>query len=155
VPAPWWAAGSDQSSGDGFVATREVVQIDPDVGIPDLIRRLADDSKRLAKDEVRLAKLEMGTSIHEGARGAIWLGLAFGAGVVTLVALTIALIALIGRALGHYWAGALIVAVVELVAAFLLLRFGLSRFRRPSYTFEESRDTLRETVDWARTARVH
>jgi hypothetical protein len=136
------------------VATRPI-PIDPETGIPDLIRRLADDSKRLAKDEVRLAKLEMGTSIHDGARGAIWLGLAFGAGVVTLVALTIALVALIGRAIGHYWAGALIVAVLELVAAFVLVRVGLAQFRKPSYTFEESRDALRETVDWARTARAH
>ena len=136
------------------MATRPV-PIDPEIGIPDLIRRLADDSKRLAKDEVRLAKLEMGDSIHEGARGVIWLGLAFGAGVVTLVALTIALVALIGRALGHYWAGALIVAVLELVGAFVLVRVGLARFRAPSYTFEESRDALRETVDWARTARAH
>ena len=136
------------------MATRPV-PIDPEIGIPDLIRRLADDSKRLAKDEVRLAKLEMGTSIQEGARGAIWLGLAFGAGVVTLVALTIALVALIGRAIGHYWAGALIVAVLELVAAFVLVRVGLAQFRKPSYTFEESRDALRETVDWARTARAN
>ena len=78
-----------------------------------------------------------------------------GAGVVTLVALTIALVALIGRAIGHYWAGALIVAVLELVAAFVLVRVGLAQFRKPSYTFEESRDALRETVDWARTARAH
>lgn len=137
------------------MATRPAAPVDPDLGIPDLIRRLADDSKRLAKDEVQLAKLEMSSSIHDGARGAMWLALAFGAGVVMLVALTIALVALIGRALGHYWAGALIVAVLELIAAFLLVRLGLARMRAPSYTFEESREAARDTVDWARTARAH
>src|SRR3712207_6883823 len=37
-------------------------------GIPDLLRRLADDSKRLANDEVRLAKLELRESVRTSAR---------------------------------------------------------------------------------------
>jgi hypothetical protein len=137
------------------VAVRSVVSTDPDTGIPDLVRRLTDDSKRLALDEVRLAKLEMGESIREGARGMLWLGLAFGAAVVALVALTFTLAALLGRLIGHYWAGTLIVAVVELIAAFVLVRMGLRRLAAPSYTFEASRETVRDTVDWARTARAH
>ena len=52
--------------------------IDPDTGIPDLIRRLTDDSKRLVSDEVRLAKLEARDSLHRAARGGIWLALALG-----------------------------------------------------------------------------
>jgi len=135
------------------VAARPAPYADPDAGIPDLVRRLADDSKRLMRDEVRLAKLETGEAIHNGARGALWLGLAFGAGVVALVALTIMLATLIGRWIGHYWAGTLIVAVVELIVAALLLRSGLRRMKEPSLTFEESRDELRETVEWAKTAR--
>ena len=137
------------------MAAQPAVPVDPDLGIPDLIRRLGDDSKRLARDEVCLAKLEMSSSIHDTARGTMWLGLAFGAGVVTLVALTITLVALLGRAFGHYWAGALVVAVVELIAAFVLMRMGLGRLREPSYTLEESRESVRETVDWAKSARVH
>ena len=136
------------------MAVRPVVSVDPETGIPDLIRRLTDDSKRLALDEVRLAKLEMGESIRDGAHGALWLGLAFGAGAIALVGLTIGLAALLGRLLGHYWAGTLIVAVVELIAAFVLVRTGLRRLAAPSYTFEASREAARETVDWARTVRA-
>jgi uncharacterized membrane protein YqjE len=128
--------------------------VDPDIGIPDLVRRLTDDSKRLVRDEVRLAKLETRESIRSGAHGAIWLGLAFGAGVVAMVGLTIMLAALLGRALGHYWSGALIVAVVELVAALVLVRAGLAKLKAPSYTFEASREELSETVDWARRLRA-
>jgi uncharacterized membrane protein YqjE len=76
----------------------------PDAGIPDLIRRLADDSKRLMRDEVRLAKLEMHESVRGGMRGMLFLALAFGVGVVALVALTIFLSAGLGRLLGNYWA---------------------------------------------------
>ena len=136
------------------MASRPVMQIDPDVGIPDLVRRLTEDSKRLANDEVRLAKLEMRENIHNGARGALWLGLAFGAGVVALVALTITLIAVIGRATGNYWAGALIVAVVELGLAFWLIKRGIGAFSRPSYTFEETRESLKDTQAWVTAQRA-
>ena len=125
-------------------------QIDPDAGIPDLIRRLTDDSKRLLGDEVRLAKLEMTDSLHAGARGALWLALAFGIGVVGLVALTIFVATLIGRlANGHMYVGALIVGALELVAALVLIRKGVGAFGAPSYTLEETRESLKDTTAWA------
>ena len=123
--------------------------IDPDAGIPDLIRRLTDDSKRLVADEVRLAKLELGENIHAGARGALWLSLAFGIGVVGLVALTIFVATLIGRAVnGHMWLGAIVVGVLELIAAAVLIRKGLTSFRSPSYSLEETRESLKDTTSW-------
>ena len=123
--------------------------IDPDAGIPDLIRRLTDDSKRLVADEVRLAKLELGENIHAGARGALWLSVAFGVGVVGLVAFTIFAASLIGHAVnGHMWLGAIIVGALELVAAAVLIGKGLKAFRTPSYTLEETRESLKDTTTW-------
>ena len=123
--------------------------IDPDAGIPDLIRRLTDDSKRLVADEVHLAKLELGENIHAGARGALWLALAFGIGVVGLVALTIFVATLIGRAVnGHMWLGAIIVGVLEIIAAVVLIGKGMKAFREPSYTLEETRESLKDTTTW-------
>lgn len=123
--------------------------IDPDAGIPDLIRRLTDDSKRLVADEVRLAKLELGENIHAGARGALWLSVAFGVGVVGLVAFTIFAASLIGHAVnGHMWLGAIIVGALELVAAVVLIGKGLKAFRTPSYTLEETRESLKDTTTW-------
>jgi uncharacterized membrane protein YqjE len=123
--------------------------VDPDAGIPDLIHRLTDDSKRLLADEVRLAKLEMTENIHAGARGALWLTLAFGTGVVGLVALTLLVATLIGRAAnGHMWVGAIVVGVLELVAAVVLIKKGASAFGRPSYTLEETRESLKDTTTW-------
>ena len=135
------------------MASRPVMQIDPDVGIPDLVRRLTEDSKRLANDEVRLAKLELRENIHTGGRGMLWLGLAFGAGVVALVALTFTLIAVVGRLAQNYWAGALIVGVVELGLAYWLVKRGLHDVKEPSYTFEESREELRDTAAWVKSVR--
>ena len=129
--------------------------IDPEAGIPDLIRRLTDDSKRLASDEVRLAKLELGQNIKSGARGALWLAMAFGVGVVTLVALTIGLIAAVGRwDHGHMWAGALLVGAVELGLAGLLVKRGIGAFAEPSYTLADTRASISDTRSWAAAERA-
>jgi uncharacterized membrane protein YqjE len=125
---------------------------DPDVGIPDLIRRLTNDSKRLVTDEVQLAKIEAKESLHRATRGVLWLALAFGAGVVMLVAVTILLTSLLGRLMaGHMWFGALVTGVIELAVGAWLLRKGLSAFAEPSYSLEQTRASLAETASWTTT----
>lgn len=121
---------------------------DPDAGIPDLVRRLTDDSKRLASDEIRLAKLEIAESLRSGARGTMWLGIAFGVGVVGATALTIGLVALFRLAVGNWWAGALLTGLLELAVGAWLLKRGLGFFAEPSYTLEESRESLKDTASW-------
>ena len=125
---------------------------DPDTGIPDLIRRLTNDSKRLVTDEVQLAKIEAKESLHRATRGALWLALAFGAGVVMLVAVTLLLTSLLGRLMsGHMWFGALVTGVIELAVGAWLLRKGLSAFAEPSYSLEQTRASLAETANWTTT----
>jgi hypothetical protein len=117
--------------------------VDPDAGIPDLIRRLTDDSKRLVSDEVRLAKLETGENIHRAGRGAMWLAIAFGIGVVAMVAFTLFLATLIGRIVaGHMWLGATVTGVLEVVVAIILIKRGRRAFAQPSYTLAETRATI-------------
>lgn len=131
--------------------TARPIVTDPDTGIPDLIRRLTDDSKRLVTDEVQLAKMEAKDSLHGVTRGALWMGLAFGASVVMLVALTIFLTTLIGRiANGHMWVGALVTGIVELVVGGLLVKKGIGILSSPSYTLEQSRRALSSTAAWVR-----
>lgn len=117
--------------------------VDPNTGIPDLITRLSDDSKRLMRDEVQLARLELRESMHRSARGGMWLGVAFGIGVVALVALTLLAATLLGRlAAGHMWIGALVIGVVELVVARWLIKRGISRLGQPSYSLEQTRKAI-------------
>jgi uncharacterized membrane protein YqjE len=135
------------------VTARPIVS-DPDTGIPDLIRRLTDDSKRLMTDEVQLAKIEARDSMRRAAKGALWMGLAFGAGVVMLVALTILVATLIGRVdNGHMWFGALVTGVIELVLGVWLLRRGLATYAAESYTLAETRGALRDTAHWTTVPR--
>jgi uncharacterized membrane protein YqjE len=134
--------------------TARPILSDPDTGIPDLIRRLTDDSKRLVTDEVQLAKLEARESMHRATRGALWLGIAFGIAVIMLVALTVFIATLIGRLIsGHMWIGAIITGVVELAVGAWLLKRGLSTYARPSYSLEETRSSLSDTTHWVSTAR--
>jgi uncharacterized membrane protein YqjE len=119
------------------------MRFDPDAGIPDLVRRLTDDGKRLVSDEIRLAKIETKENVKRAGRGGIRMGLAFGIGVVALVALTLVLVTLIGRlANGHMWVGAIATGVVELVVAVVLIKKGIGAFGEPSYTLEETRAGL-------------
>ena len=125
--------------------------IDPDAGIPDLVRQLGDDSKRLVSDEVRLAKLEMKESLRRAGQGAVRLAVAFGVGIVMLVALTVFLATLIGRlAAGHMWVGALVTGLLELAVAAVLLKKGMAAFSEPSYSLEDTRGSVGETVRWVR-----
>jgi hypothetical protein len=131
------------------------VRIEPDVGIPDLIRRLTDDSKRLATDEVRLAKLELGESIHTASRGTLWVALAFGAGVIAAAALTVFLAAIIGRMFNfNYWVGALVTGAVELGIGYLLITRGIKAFGKPSYSMEQTRESLKDTTAWVAAQRA-
>ena len=138
------------------VAVHPSTRIDVDAGIPDLIRRLTDDSKRLAIDEVRLAKLELRESVNNGVHGAVWVAVSLAIGVVALVAFTILAIAVVSRiAGGNFWAGSLLVGVAELVAGWLFLRRGLTVFREPSYTLAASRESLKDTAHWVRHPTTH
>ena len=135
------------------MASNSYAHIDPETGIPDLIRRLGDDSRRLATDELRLAKLELHESVRGGVAGSIRLALALAFGIVAAVALTVLLVAAIAAmADHHYWAGALIAGALELIAGFLLLRRGVTAVKSPPYSLQASRESLKDTATWAREA---
>jgi hypothetical protein len=126
-----------------MAATR--MHIDPDVGIPDLVRSLKDDSKRLMQDEIRLGKLELHDDVQRAGHGSLWLGASFAVGLVALVLATFAAATLIGRlASGHMWIGAAIVGVVEIAVGIGLIKHGRSVFAEPSYSLEQTRKGLAE-----------
>lgn len=134
---------------------RQPIVSPPDTGIPDLIRELADDSKRLAGNEVRLAKLELRENVHTAARGTLRIAVAFGVGVVALTAATIMVAAGIGQVIGHnFWLGAIVTGILELVLAAVLVKRGIGAFTEPSYSLEETRESLKGTQAWVRAQRA-
>jgi hypothetical protein len=137
------------------VTARPMQQIDPDVGIPDLIKRLGEDSKRLVSDEVNLGKIELKENLRTGTRGVLRLVVAFGLGVVARSACTVFAATLIGRiANGNYWVGALVTGVLELGLALWMIKKGVTRFATPSYTLEQTRTELTNTKHWMANGRT-
>jgi hypothetical protein len=135
------------------VAVRPVY-VDPETGLPDLVKSLSADSKRLVTDEVLLAKLEAKESVKTAGKGVLWLAVAFGVGIVMFIALTIAVAAGIGElANGNMWVGALITGAIEIGLGIWLMKRGVTSFGEPSYTLEETRGSLKETVEWVGDAR--
>ena len=123
------------------------IRIEPEPTIGDLVARLTDDSKRLVHNEVRLARLETGESIQQAMQGGIRLALAFGITILTLVALSVLLTAVIGSVLiGEAWAGALITGALEMIVGALILWGGLRVMKRADFTLGESRAELKATV---------
>lgn len=114
--------------------------VTPETTIPDLVRQLGGDSKQLMNDEVRLARLELREAAHQAGAASIWLAVAFAAALVAAVAVTMVIATLIGRiAGGHMWLGALVAAVVDLVAGALLVKRGVRAFAEPSAALDELR----------------
>lgn len=119
------------------------IHVDPDSGIPDLMRRLSEDGKRLVADEIRLAKIETKDNVKRAGRGGIRLAVAFGIGVVAMVAMTLLMITLIGRlASGHMWVGAIATGSIEVMLAVVMIKKGIAAFGEPSYSLEATRDGL-------------
>lgn len=144
APCPTCSPGSDVR---GTAMATNRMRGDPDAGVRDLITRLSDDSKRLMADELRLVKLELRQDVATGGRGALWLAVAFGTGVVSVTMLTLFVTTLIGRfAGGHMWIGAAVTGVLEIVVGVGLIKRGVRRFAEPSYSLEQTRDSLRNLV---------
>jgi hypothetical protein len=117
----------------------------------DLFGKLSTELSTLIRQELELARAELTQKGKEAGKGAGFLG---GAGVVGLLAagaLTAAIIAALDLAMAT-WLAALIVAIVYgAVAAVLALR-GKERVQHATPPVpEQTVDTVKEDVAWAKT----
>ena len=111
---------------------------DTPASLVDLVRRLTEDSKRLAGSEIQLAKLEMTDKVHVTSKGAALYGIAFGAGVVALSALTLAVGAALTMAVGKVWIAALVTGAMEILVGYLVVRGGTRTFSTLSHAVPEA-----------------
>lgn len=134
-----------------------------EAGLKTLLSRLNQDATQLVHDELDLAKLELrdvasalSTDVHDAATTLVKdlakVGVALTLASLAGLTLTTAAILGLGELLDAYWAGALIVGLVLLVAAAV---FGMSagndmknsealRLERTKRTFEHDRQVLKE-----------
>ena len=116
-----------------------------------LFKQLSDELSTLVRQELRLAQAEM---TEKGKKAGLGLGMFGGAGVITflaLQALTACLIALLATAM-DVWIAALIITVVYAAGAGVLALTGKKQVSEATPPVpEQTAETLKEDVQWAKT----
>ena len=120
--------------------------------LPDLLKRLSNETTTLVKQELDLAKAEMAEKGKKAGKGAGMFGGAGLLGLGAFGALTFFLIALLETALNHWWLAALIVAAVYGAIAAVLALQGKNKIQEAGPPVpEQTVDTLKEDAEWAKT----
>ena len=123
-----------------------------DRSVGELLKQLSEETSTLVKQELDLAKAEMTEKGKSAGVGAGFIGGGALLGLGAFAAFTTFLIALIQTAVNHTWLAALIVtAVYGAIAAFLALR-GKNKIQEAVPPApEQTVETLKEDVEWAKT----
>ena len=120
--------------------------------VGDLLKQLSEDTATLVRKEVELARAEV---TQKGKQAGIGAGMFGGAGVAALLALgslTACLIALLATGM-EVWIAALIVTVLWAAIAGVLALVGKSRVQEATPPVEQTVETIKEDVQWAKTQR--
>jgi len=120
--------------------------------VSDLLKQLSQQTSTLVKQELDLAKAELTQKGKSAGVGAGFIGGGALLGLGAFGAFTTFLIALVQTAVEHTWLAALIVtAVYGAIAAVLALR-GKGKIEEATPPApEQTVETLKEDVEWART----
>ena len=122
-----------------------------DQSIPDLLKRLSEETTTLVRQEIELAKAE---ATEKGKKAGVGAGLVGGGGIVALLAagaLTAAIIMALDQAMAG-WLAALIVALVYGAVAGVLALQGKEKLQEAGPPVpEQTIETVKEDARWAKT----
>jgi uncharacterized membrane protein YqjE len=116
----------------------------------ELVKQLSDQLSTLIRRELDLAKAELTEKGKAAGAGAGMFGGAGLVGVLALGALTTALILLLDKGM-EAWLAALIVAILYGVGATVLGLAGRDRVRAGMPPAEQTIETVKEDVQWAKS----
>jgi uncharacterized membrane protein YqjE len=125
---------------------------EPDASLGELFGRFTSNMSELFRKEVALARVETKEEVSKAAKGG---GMAAGGGLIAylcLVFLSLALAALLNEWMHPAWAF-LIVAVLHGVIAGILIAVGRQRLKEVNPVPEQTVETLKEDVEWAKAQR--
>jgi uncharacterized membrane protein YqjE len=119
--------------------------------IGELFKKLSNDLSALVRQELRLAQAEM---TEKGKRAGLGAGLFGGAGVVTLLALgslTTCLIAALAEGMDVWLAGLIMTVLYGAIAGVLALTGKKQIVEASPPVPEQTVETVKEDVQWAKT----
>jgi hypothetical protein len=114
-----------------------------------LVGEIGEDLSTLFRQEVELAKAEIRQEAAKAGKAAGMLGGAGFAGYMVALLVTLAVVFGLGNVMDLAWA-ALIVAVVWAVIGGVLFARGRERMREVNPTPEQTIETLKEDIEWAK-----
>ncbi|MFN8474844.1 MAG: phage holin family protein [Anaerolineae bacterium] len=120
-----------------------------DMSLGELFSELAADVSRLVRAEVKLAKTEMTEKASKTGRD---VGTVVAGGLLAYAGLLAVLAAIIvGLALYiPLWLSALIVGVIVIAIGALIVKQGLDRLKQQNMAPEQTIQSLKENVEWAK-----
>ena len=124
----------------------------PDVegrSVGDLLGEVTGDLSKLMRQEVALAKVELKEEAAKAGKAGGLLGGAGAVGYLVLVFLSLALMFALDNAMGIGWAALLTAVLLGIVAAVLFI-VGRNRFKQVNPKPEQTLETLKEDVQWAK-----
>jgi len=119
-------------------------------GIADLVKDLASQTSTLVRQEIQLAQAEVTQKGKVAGKGAGLLAAAGVAGLLALIALTAALIAVLDTFMAT-WVAALIVMALWAIAAAVLAKSGQNALKRATPPAPQTVETVKEDIQWAKT----
>ena len=124
----------------------------PDVegrSVGDLLGEVTGDLSKLMRQEVALAKVEMKEEAVKAGKAGGMLGGAGAVGYLVLVFLSLALMFALDNVMGIGWA-ALVTAVLLAIVAAVLFVAGRNKLKQVNPKPEQTVETLKEDVQWAK-----
>ena len=137
---------TDGSLGGSYAAGPPDVE---DRSVGELLGQVTGDLSKLMRQEVALAKVELKEEAAKAGKAGGLLGGAGAVGYLVLVFLSLALMFALDEVMPMGWA-ALLTAVILGVVAAVLFVLGRSKFKQVNPKPEQTVETLKEDVQWAR-----
>lgn len=115
-----------------------------------LLRSIATDTSALVRKEVELARQELTAAVMARLVGAVALAVAGFFGLLIVIFLALAGAEALDLVFAP-WLSRLIVAGGFLLLAGIAALVGLRKMKKPSFAPEETKRTVKEDVEWAKT----
>jgi uncharacterized membrane protein YqjE len=117
--------------------------------VGDLLGEVTGDLSKLMRQEVALAKVEMKEEAAKAGKASGLLGGAGLVGYLVLVFLSLALMFALDNVMGIGWAAVLTAVILGIISAVLFV-VGRNKFKQVNAIPEQTVETLKEDVQWAK-----